>query len=82
MSGFNTQILKYIADFLAEQGIASFRYDKRGIGKSGGNFKIVGLSEMVEDACAAIDFISEQTDAVDSKEIYLLGHSEGAVLAP
>jgi hypothetical protein len=37
---------------------------------------------MIEDACAAIDFISEQTDAVDSKEIYLLGHSEGAVLAP
>jgi hypothetical protein len=82
ISGFNTQIFKYIAEFLAEHGIASFRYDKRGIGKSGGNFKIAGLSEMVEDACAAIDFISEQTDAVDSKEIYLLGHSEGAVLAP
>ncbi|MBA6371456.1 alpha/beta fold hydrolase [Colwellia sp. BRX8-4] len=82
ISGFNTQIFKYISDFLAEQGIASFRYDKRGCGKSEGNFNIAGLSEMVEDACAAIDFISEQTDAVDSKGIYLLGHSEGAVLAP
>jgi alpha/beta superfamily hydrolase len=82
ISGFNTQIFKYIAEFLAEQGIASFRYDKRGCGKSEGNFNIAGLSEMVEDACAAIDFISEQTDIVDSKEIYLLGHSEGAVLAP
>lgn len=82
ISGFNTQIFKYIAEFLAEQGIASFRYDKRGCGKSEGNFNIAGLSEMVEDACAAIDFLSEQTDAVDSKEVYLLGHSEGAVLAP
>jgi alpha/beta superfamily hydrolase len=82
ISGFNTQIFKYIAEFLAEQGIASFRYDKRGCGKSEGNFNVAGLSEMVEDACAAIDFISEQKDAVDSKGIYLLGHSEGAVLAP
>ncbi len=82
ISGFKTQIFKYIAEFLAKKGIASFRYDKRGIGKSGGCFKIAGLSEMVEDACAAIDFISKQTADVDSKQIYLLGHSEGAVLAP
>lgn len=82
ISGFNTQIFKYISDFLAEQGIASFRYDKRGCGKSEGNFNIAGLSEMVEDACAAIDFISGQTNTVDTKSIYLLGHSEGAVLAP
>lgn len=82
ISGFNTQIFKYIAEYLAQQGIASFRYDKRGCGKSEGNFKIAGLSEMVEDACAAVDFICEQSSAVDTKKIYLLGHSEGAVLAP
>jgi alpha/beta superfamily hydrolase len=82
ISGFNTQILKYIAEYLAQQGIASFRYDKRGCGKSEGNFNIAGLSEIVEDACAAIDFISKQSSEVDSKKIYLLGHSEGAVLAP
>jgi len=82
ISGFNSQIFKYIAEFLADKGIASFRYDKRGCGKSEGNFKVAGLSEMVKDACAAIDFISEQTDAIDSNKIYLLGHSEGAVLAP
>jgi uncharacterized protein len=82
ISGFNTQIFKYIADYLAQQGIASFRYDKRGCGKSEGDFKVAGLSEMVEDACAAIDFISKQSSAVDSNKIYLLGHSEGAVLAP
>ena len=82
ISGFNTQIFKYIAEFLAEQGIASFRYDKRGCGKSEGNFKIAGLSEIVDDACAAIDFVSSQKDVIDPKEVYLLGHSEGAVLAP
>ncbi|QLE87806.1 lysophospholipase [Shewanella sp. Scap07] len=81
ISGFNMQIFKYITESLAEQGIASLRYDKRGCAKSGGNFKIAGLSEMVDDACAAIDFISEQPN-IDSRNIYLLGHSEGAVLAP
>lgn len=60
ISGFNTEIFKYIAEYLAQQGIASFRYDKRGCGKSEGDFKIAGLSEMVEDACAAIDHISNQ----------------------
>ncbi|MFN3988172.1 MAG: alpha/beta hydrolase family protein [Rhodocyclaceae bacterium] len=82
ISGFNTQIFKYIAEFLAEQGIASFRYDKRGCGKSEGDFNIAGLSEIVDDACAAIDFVSNQADVIYPKEVYLLGHSEGAVLAP
>ncbi|WP_394205380.1 alpha/beta hydrolase [Shewanella waksmanii] len=81
IGGFNTQIFKYIAESIAEQGIASLRYDKRGCGKSAGNYKIAGLSEMVDDACAAIDFITQQTN-INSNNIYLLGHSEGAVLAP
>ncbi|WP_206060383.1 alpha/beta hydrolase family protein [Nitrincola alkalilacustris] len=82
ISGFNTQIFKYISDYLLERGVATFRYDKRGCGKSEGDFKVAGLSELVDDACAAIDFISQQSSQVDSKKIFLLGHSEGAVLAP
>jgi alpha/beta superfamily hydrolase len=82
ISGFNTKIFKYIAEYLAQRGIASLRYDKRGCGKSEGNFKIAGLSEMVNDACGAVDFISNQPNQIDSKQIYILGHSEGAVLAP
>lgn len=39
-----------------------------------------GTLTMPKDACAAIDFISEQTDTIDSNTIYLLEHSEGAVL--
>jgi len=82
ISGFNTQIFKEIGEYLAKQGIASFRYDKRGCGKSEGNFKVAGLSEMVDDACAAVDFIGNKPSQIDSKQIYLMGHSEGAVLAP
>ncbi len=81
ISGFMVQIFKFIAEYLAENGIASLRYDKRGCGKSEGNFKVAGLSEMVDDACAAVDFVSRQS-RIDNNNIYVLGHSEGAVLAP
>ncbi|WLD56751.1 lysophospholipase [Salinispirillum sp. LH 10-3-1] len=82
MSGFNTQIFQQISKSLSEQGIASLRYDKRGCGKSEGDFSVAGLSEMVDDACAAIDFLSRQSEKIDSEKIFVLGHSEGAVLAP
>lgn len=82
ISGFDTQIFKYIGEYLAEQGVASLRYDKRGCGKSEGNFKIAGLSELVKDACSAVDFIGKESNRIDSSQIYILGHSEGAVLAP
>lgn len=81
ISGFMVQIFKFLAEDLAEHGIASLRYDKRGCGKSAGNFKIAGLSEMVDDACSAIDFLKVQP-SIDKNNIYVLGHSEGAVLAP
>ncbi len=82
ISGFNTQIFAFIAEQLAQHGIASLRYDKRGCGKSEGDFRVAGLTEVVDDACAAIDFISTRSSDVDCQRIYLLGHSEGAVLAP
>lgn len=81
MPGFMVQIFKFIAEHLAQNGIASLRYDKRGCGKSEGSFKTAGLSEMVDDACSAIDFIAQQTN-IDTSNLYVLGHSEGAVFAP
>lgn len=81
ISGFYVQIFKFIADYLAKNGIASLRYDKRGCGKSNGKYKTAGLSEMVEDASSGVMYLSEQT-SIDTKQIYVLGHSEGAVLAP
>ncbi|CCQ10530.1 putative hydrolase [Pseudoalteromonas luteoviolacea B = ATCC 29581] len=82
IGGFTVQIFKFLADALALQGIASLRHDKRGCGKSQGNFSIVGLSEMVDDATAAVTFLTSQPDVVNPKRIYVLGHSEGAVLVP
>ncbi len=72
--------LKMLAEGLAENGIASLRYDKRGVGES----KDAGLSESelrfehyVQDAKAWVDYLSK-----DSRfsEIVILGHSEGSLI--
>lgn len=72
--------LKMLAEGLVENGIASVRYDKRGIGES----KNAGVSESelrfehyVQDAQAWVDFLSK-----DSRfsEIIVLGHSEGSLI--
>ena len=38
MPGQSLNVFNTIAEHLAEKGIASLRYDKRGCGKSGGNY--------------------------------------------
>lgn len=79
--GLNVHIFKFLAEYFAQKGIAALRYDKRGCAQSGGSFITSGLSEMVSDACSAIDYASQRIE-IDKRCMYVLGHSEGAVLAP
>lgn len=74
----NTNAYAQLAWGLAEQGIASLRYDKRGIGMSageGGDPTTLTTDHYVEDVAAAATALA--SDARFSKVI-LLGHSEGA----
>ena len=73
--------LKLLAWGLAEQGIASVRFDKRGVGASRG----AGLEESelrfgdyVHDAAAWADRLRAERRV---SEVALLGHSEGALVA-
>ncbi|HQZ14143.1 MAG TPA: alpha/beta fold hydrolase [Devosia sp.] len=63
---------------LAARGIASFRYDKRGAGKSTGDFFSAGQTEFLADAVAALDHFAE--DPRFGRR-FVLGHSEGTVQA-
>lgn len=65
-----------LAAALAEAGYASLRYDKRGIGASGGVFAEAGQQELLQDLSAAIAFARAQVQA----PLILLGHSEGTAL--
>lgn len=72
-------VLGELAGHLAAQGIASLRYDKRGVGKSEGDFLSAGFHDNVADAAAALAFLGAQ-DPVDGRRLFLLGHSEGAYI--
>ena len=70
-----------IADALTRQGIAVLRYDKRGVGKSTGNPDTATTMDLASDAKAALAFLKTRKE-IDGSRIGLLGHSEGAIIAP
>jgi alpha-beta hydrolase superfamily lysophospholipase len=73
-------VLGQLANQLADAGYVVLRYDKRGIGQSGGRPETAGLAEYAEDLRAAIAFIADQK-TVDPKRLTALGHSEGGAVA-
>jgi hypothetical protein len=72
--------LHEIAVALSEQGIASLRFDKRGVGASAGDYWETGFYDNVMDAGAALSLLKAQPE-VRPERVFLLGHSEGALIA-
>lgn len=79
MPGQQLHVFNTLAHALAREGFASLRYDKRGVGKSSGNFLATGHFDLVEDAVKWFDTLHEQEFC---EKIFLLGHSEGSIIAP
>jgi pimeloyl-ACP methyl ester carboxylesterase len=77
---FGIPIFGQIADALANAGFIVLRYDKRGVGQSGGRAEAARLEQFADDARAAVKAMSERKD-VDRKQIALVGHSEGGWIA-
>ena len=69
-----------LAHALADAGFLVVRYDKRGVGQSGGRTESATLGDYAEDVRAAVRMLSERKD-VDKRRIALVGHSEGGSLA-
>jgi pimeloyl-ACP methyl ester carboxylesterase len=68
--------IRFLAEDLSNAGIASVRYDKRGIAASvasGGREEDLRFSHYVDDARAWIDLLSR-----DYRRVVVIGHSEGA----
>jgi pimeloyl-ACP methyl ester carboxylesterase len=70
-----------LADHLTRKGIAVLRYDKRGIGKSTGSVDKATTLDLAADAQAAIAYLKTRKE-IDPAKIALVGHSEGAMIAP
>ena len=70
-----------LADHLTRKGVAVLRYDKRGIGKSTGNFDQATTEDFASDAAAALAYLKSRKE-IDPGKIGLIGHSEGGIIAP
>jgi len=70
-----------IADALTRRGIAVLRYDKRGVGNSSGNGDAATIMDLAADAAAGFEFLKVRKE-IDASRIGLIGHSEGAIIAP
>jgi pimeloyl-ACP methyl ester carboxylesterase len=70
-----------IAHHLALAGHAVLLPDKRGCGKSGGDWKAVGFEELAGDALAGLEVLAGRLD-VDAARIGLVGLSQGGWIAP
>ncbi|MGE7859807.1 alpha/beta hydrolase family protein [Bacillus mobilis] len=75
-----SNIYKDLAHVMAKLGVVTLRFDKRGIGKSEGEFQKTGMWDLVSDIEATITYLKEQP-FVDPENIILVGHSEGCMLA-
>ncbi len=75
---------KDLAEGLAQHGVASLRYDKRSFAHGRKMMKegpITVKEETVDDAIKAVEML--KTDPrIDHDNVYILGHSMGAMLAP
>ena len=81
IKGQKLDVFNTIADALANAGIASVRYDKRGCGESSGDYYSSTQLAFVNDAINWVDALHRK-DFCRASKVYLLGHSEGAVIAP
>jgi len=70
-----------LADHLTRKGIAVLRYDKRGIGKSNGSTDKATTVDLAADAQAGVAYLKTRKE-IDPAKIALIGHSEGAMIAP
>jgi dienelactone hydrolase len=78
--GTRTQ-LTVLASFFARLGMAVLWYDKRGCGRSGGDWKKVDLEELAADALAGVEWLRSRPE-VDKKRIGLWGISQGGWITP
>ena len=67
-----------IADYLAKQGIATLRYDDRGVGGSTGEVANATTYDSMGDALAALDYVRSTGKF---GKCGVLGHSEGGTIA-
>jgi fermentation-respiration switch protein FrsA (DUF1100 family) len=69
-----------LADHFARHGIATLRFDDRGVGSSEGSQGDATSADFATDALAALDYLATRPE-IDHSKTGFAGHSEGALIA-
>ncbi len=77
---FGAPVLGRLAGVLAEAGYVVVRYDKRGLGQSGGRTENAGLPEFADDVTQIVQWLRRRRD-VDGDRIAVAGYGDGASVA-
>jgi len=72
---------RYLANALAQRGIAALIYDKRGVGISTADWREAGFAELVADAAAAVEALRSRPQIAPDR-VGIHGHSQGGTIAP
>jgi uncharacterized protein len=80
MPGMALGLGRALATALAGHGCVVLRYDKRGVGASGGDYLSTGFHDECGDAAAVLAALRAHS-AVDPERVFVVGHSTGAVVA-
>lgn len=72
---------RQLADTLGRHGIAVLRLDDRGTGESGGSFAGSTSADFANDVRDAVRWLRARP-GIDPSRVFLLGHSEGGLIAP
>jgi alpha/beta superfamily hydrolase len=73
------KLFKDLAEYLSDKGIAVLRYDKRGVGKSKGQFKPYDLDNFKNDGIGGVEYL-KTIDQIDQSKIGAIGISEGGLV--
>ena len=72
---------RWLAQKFAEAGIVALISDKRGVGRSTGDWNKVGFDDLADDAVAGIRALQSQPE-VDPSRVGTYGHSQGGTISP
>ncbi len=80
VTGMGHNYFLVLADYLTRQGIAVLRVDKRGVGKSTGNYDTATSQDFASDVQAGVEYLKARQD-INPQQIGLVGLSEGGLIA-
>lgn len=70
-----------MARWFAAHGVAALTYDKRGVGKSGGDYREIPFMDLTADGLAGLAMLKSRP-SIDRKQIGVWGISQGGWLGP